>query len=90
MENVLFETNAKSRIKIVDFGISGVCKGSVQERNDAGTLRYMPPEILSESYTTANPAIDVWALGVMLYVMIFMKFPFDGETPEEIKDKIIN
>ena len=26
----------------------------------------------------------------MLYVMIFQKFPFDGETTEDIKNKIVN
>ena len=46
LENVLFESKAKSRIKVVDFGISGMCKGNVHEKNDAGTLRYMPPEVL--------------------------------------------
>lgn len=90
LENVLFETKARARIKIVDFGISGVCKNTFKERNDAGTLKYMPPELLQNTYTVANPAIDVWALGVMLYVMIFQKFPFEGSTPDEIKHKIIN
>lgn len=46
LENVLFETKAKTRIKVVDFGISGMCKGNVAEKNDAGTLRYMAPETL--------------------------------------------
>jgi serine/threonine protein kinase len=46
LENVLFETKARTRIKVVDFGISGMCKGNVAEKNDAGTLRYMAPETL--------------------------------------------
>ena len=76
----MFESKAKSRIKVVDFGISGMCKGNIHEKNDAGTLRYMPPEVLIGNSTTANPAMDVWAIGVMLYCMVFDKFPFDGET----------
>lgn len=87
---MLFESKAKSRIKVVDFGISGMCKGNIHEKNDAGTLRYMAPEVLQASYTTANPAIDIWAMGIMLYCMIFDTFPFNGETSAVIKDKIIN
>mmetsp|Transcript_2829 Transcript_2829/g.2650 ORF Transcript_2829/g.2650 Transcript_2829/m.2650 type:complete len:163 (-) Transcript_2829:617-1105(-) len=90
LENVLFETKARARIKIVDFGISGMCKGKRSERNDAGTLRYMAPEMISESNSTANPAIDVWAIGVMLYCMVYEKFPFNGDSPEIIKNKILN
>jgi serine/threonine protein kinase len=46
LENVLFESKARSKIKIVDFGIAGRCKGSNIEKTDAGTLRYMAPEVL--------------------------------------------
>lgn len=46
LENVLFESKARSRIKIVDFGISGVSKGNIAEKTDAGTIRYMAPEVL--------------------------------------------
>jgi serine/threonine protein kinase len=46
LENVLFDSKARSRIKIVDFGISGRCKGNQGERTDAGTIRYMAPEVL--------------------------------------------
>lgn len=55
LENVLFESNARSRIKVVDFGISGLCKGNIQEENNAGTLKYMPPEVLSGTFSTASP-----------------------------------
>jgi MAP/microtubule affinity-regulating kinase len=80
LENVLFETKAKTKIKVVDFGISGMCKGNLHDRNDAGTLRYMAPETLTDAVTNANPAIDIWAIGVMLYCMVFDKFPFNGEN----------
>ena len=89
LENVLFESKTKTRIKIVDFGISGRCKGNTAEKTDAGTIRYMAPEVLDGSDIKANPAIDLWALGVMLYCMRFYKFPFTGDTSEQIKHKIL-
>ena len=50
----------------------------------------MAPEVLDGSDTKANPAIDLWALGVMLYCMRFYKFPFTGETSDQIKQKIMS
>jgi serine/threonine protein kinase len=90
LENVLFESKARTRIKIVDFGIAGRCKGTNIEKTDAGTLRYMAPEVLQGLDTKASPAIDFWALGVMLYCMLFYKFPFNGKEGNEIKEKIIS
>ena len=55
-----------------------MCKGNMTEKNDAGTLRYMPPEVLLDNYSNANPAMDVWAIGIMLYCMVYDKFPFNG------------
>lgn len=80
LENVLFESKARSRIKVVDFGIAGRCTPSVTDKTDAGTLRYMAPEVLNGTDTKAKPAIDIWAIGCMLYCMLFYKFPFNGEN----------
>jgi serine/threonine protein kinase len=90
LENVLFESKARSRIKIVDFGIAGRCTPSITDKTDAGTLRFMAPEVLKGSDTKASPAIDIWALGCMLYCMLFYKYPFNGENGKEVKDKIVN
>jgi serine/threonine protein kinase len=32
--------------------------------------------------------MDVWAIGIMMFCMIFNKFPFSGSTRDEIKAKI--
>ena len=33
--------------------------------------------------------MDWWALGVMAYLFIYEEFPFDGDTQEEVHDKIL-
>lgn len=50
----------------------------------------MAPEVLNGVDVKANPAIDIWALGCMLYCMVFFKYPFNGETAAQVRDKIIN
>lgn len=49
----------------------------------------MAPEVLSRANVDAGPAIDIWALGVMLYTMIIGDLPFDGETEEDIENNIV-
>lgn len=72
-------------VKVVDFGIAGVA----QEKVDSGTLAYMAPECLSGNATT-SPAIDVWAIGVMYYTMVFGELPFYSSSEKDLIKKIIN
>lgn len=66
-----------------------MCAGSKKDKVDAGSIAYMPPETL-KSQSETSPAIDVWAIGVMMYAMLYGHLPFWGETEEEFIDKIIN
>lgn len=42
-------------IKIVDFGIAGFCINNLKEKTDAGTQKYMAPEVLKGEINLANP-----------------------------------
>ena len=72
---------------MVDFGISGFC-GRSKERNDAGTLRYMPPEAVMKENGDVEPGIDTWAVGVILYHLLFGRLPFEGNSRTEIIEQI--
>lgn len=54
-----------------------------------GTPSYTPPEVLLKTSYSAE-LMDVWSLGVTLYTMIAAEMPFDAETPEKRRTKIIN
>lgn len=50
----------------------------------------MAPEVLSGQNVNATKDIDVWALGVILYALLFNGLPFLGSTKEEIMKNIIH
>jgi len=49
-----------------------------------GTIAYMPPEQASGQQTRLGKEADIYALGVMLYELLTLELPFDGEDWEEI------
>jgi protein-serine/threonine kinase len=75
--------NPKKRvIKLVDFGISGFKK----EDTTAGTITYMAPEILSGENIKATLKVDIFAMGVILYMILFDKHPFYRGRGEDISE----
>jgi serine/threonine protein kinase len=50
----------------------------------------MAPEVLSGKNTSAEPALDIFSLGVILYALVIGKLPFDGADHSSIKQKIIS
>lgn len=47
LENIMFESTETSTIKIVDFGIAGISLNMNAENMDMGSIKYMPPEVLT-------------------------------------------
>ncbi|KAM3858460.1 serine/threonine-protein kinase DCLK3 [Diretmus argenteus] len=67
-ENLLMERMADGsrRVKLGDFGLAMVVTEPIY--TICGTPTYVAPEILSE--TGYGLAVDVWALGVILYILL--------------------
>lgn len=89
LENVLFDSPARNKIKIVDFGIAGIVTSVQSDKNTAATLKYMTPEMISQTNSVASPAMDVWAIGIMTYCMLFNRLPFSSPNKDEIKNLIL-
>lgn len=72
-ENILL--NSKNVAKISDFGIAKFLDHTKDiAKTFMGTFYYMSPERLMNLEYCNN--VDIWALGVMLYEMCLLEFPF--------------
>jgi serine/threonine protein kinase/tetratricopeptide (TPR) repeat protein len=77
--------------KITDFGLSKQLAGTTGETVDdptqsgavVGTPSYMAPEQASGRINDIGPAVDVYALGAILYEILTGRPPFKAETPLE-------
>ncbi|XP_058524373.1 serine/threonine-protein kinase H2 [Ochotona princeps] len=89
-ENLLYyHPGAESKILITDFGLahSGNRSGDWTMRTLCGTPEYVAPEILlRKPYTSA---VDMWALGVITYVLLSGFLPFDDESHSRLCRKIL-
>ena len=82
--NILFLDKERTQIVIIDFGISGMANGNQREKIKAGTTSFLPPEMASGEEFSSSPKLDIWAMGIILYLMVEGCYPFDGKNTKEI------
>jgi len=70
-------------LKIGDFGASCRFDQEVKLTYRCGTTQYNAPELVKNQGYFGDE-VDCWALGVILYVMLVGKFPFDCETDMQL------
>jgi calcium-dependent protein kinase len=91
-ENILLEESMKlDDIKIIDFGLSKRAPPGIKFKDFVGTSYYMSPQIVKEEPYTSK--CDIWACGVIAFLVLGGYAPFDGEgegdeSTEEICEKI--
>lgn len=86
-ENILCSEGKVDDIKIADFGLSKMVLPEEKMMGACGTLSYVAPEVLSmQGY---GVQADVWSVGVILFLILCGKLPFDGDDSNDIIRKTV-
>jgi serine/threonine protein kinase len=73
-------------VKLADFGMSTKCRPDEELLSMCGTPNYLAPEILTrDGY---NKEIDIWSLGVVIYMLLTGVAPFETHCAKETYNRI--
>uniref|UniRef100_A0A672LXJ8 non-specific serine/threonine protein kinase n=1 Tax=Sinocyclocheilus grahami TaxID=75366 RepID=A0A672LXJ8_SINGR len=86
-ENLLLDHNLN--IKIADFGFSNLFSRGQMLKTWCGSPPYAAPELF-EGKEYDGPKVDIWSLGVVLYVLVCGALPFDGSTLQNLRARVLS
>ncbi|KAL2912397.1 hypothetical protein HK105_208100 [Polyrhizophydium stewartii] len=79
-ENILLTSHHV--VKLVDFGFARFMDATGDCRTVCGSLKYCAPEVI-KCCSYRGPEVDIWCLGVTLYMMLNKTLPFDSASGNE-------
>ncbi|OLL25575.1 Protein kinase kin1 [Neolecta irregularis DAH-3] len=85
IENILI--SKAGNIKIIDFGLSNLFSPRSLLHTFCGSLYFAAPELLNAK-PYVGPEIDIWSFGIVLYVLVCGKVPFDDQSMPALHAKI--
>jgi serine/threonine protein kinase len=80
-ENIVLKDKSAEQLKIIDFGTAQDLSINPRPTVMVGTPEFIAPEVLNLEPCT--PAADMWAIGVVAYVLLTGMSPFLGDTDME-------
>ena len=83
-ENLLIDGSDNS-LKLIDFGLSIRLPEGQKLRDRQGTPYYLAPEVLNKCY---DNKCDIWSCGVILYILLSGRPPFNADHNLEIMRQI--
>lgn len=85
IENILISKTGN--IKIIDFGLSNLFSPNSNLQTFCGSLYFAAPELLNAK-VYIGPEVDVWSFGIVLFVLVCGKVPFDDQSMPALHAKI--
>lgn len=85
IENILI--SKEGNIKIIDFGLSNLFSPKSLLKTFCGSLYFAAPELL-QAKAYQGPEVDIWSFGIVLYVLVCGKVPFDDQSMPQLHAKI--
>jgi len=88
-QNVLITSD--DRPKLTDFGLARIeDEAALSVTGDfAGTFYYMSPEQVAARRIGLDHRTDIFSLGVVMYEMLALRRPFEGDTTHQIAEKVL-
>ncbi|KAG9473006.1 serine/threonine-protein kinase SIK1 [Eleutherodactylus coqui] len=86
-ENLLLSENMD--IKLADFGFGNFYMEGRPLNTWCGSPPYAAPEVF-QGKEYDGPLLDVWSLGVVLYVLLCGSFPFDGPNLPILRQRVLD
>ncbi|KAL6009817.1 Calcium-dependent protein kinase 17 [Asimina triloba] len=83
---LLLNKDENAPLKATDFGLSVFFKQGEVFRDIVGSAYYIAPEVLKRKY---GPEVDIWSIGVMLYILLSGVPPFWAESEHGIFNAIL-
>ena len=93
LENIIIlktprrDDNKSCIYKLTDYGLNNEFLHFTEKFLDRnGAPRFTAPEVLKEgNYSTEG---DLWSVGIIMYILHFKKFPYEGNSSKEVLKKI--
>ncbi|XP_060197219.1 calcium-dependent protein kinase 34-like [Lycium barbarum] len=83
---LLLSKDEDAPLKATDFGLSVFYKQGDVFKDIVGSAYYIAPEVLKRRY---GPEVDIWSIGVMLYILLCGVPPFWAENEHGIFNAIL-
>uniref|UniRef100_A0A672SCG6 non-specific serine/threonine protein kinase n=1 Tax=Sinocyclocheilus grahami TaxID=75366 RepID=A0A672SCG6_SINGR len=85
-ENLLLDGHMN--IKIADFGFGNFFQSGKPLATWCGSPPYAAPEVF-EGQQYEGPQLDIWSMGVVLYVLVCGALPFDGPSLPVLRQRVL-
>mmetsp|Transcript_65015 Transcript_65015/g.152117 ORF Transcript_65015/g.152117 Transcript_65015/m.152117 type:complete len:581 (+) Transcript_65015:164-1906(+) len=83
---LLSDKSPTSVVKMIDFGMAVKFDHGIWFKEICGSPHYLAPELIGQKY---NQMVDMWAFGVLMYLLMYGHYPYDSKNTRDIMMKVL-